>query len=102
MICVDASRVVLEKILLDICSKNNLEEETLNNMIYVLFKKRILDPQTNGYAHTIKAFGNYAAHPNKNKQITFSSKDAILTLSTLITFLSVLESKNLLSGFKND
>jgi hypothetical protein len=67
-------------------------------MIYILFKKKILDPQTNGYAHTIKAFGNYAAHPNKNRQITFSSKDALLVLSTLVTFIDALESKKLIKG----
>ncbi len=96
-----ASRVVLEKILLDICNKNDLQEETLNDMIYILFKKRILDPQTNGYAHTIKAFGNYAAHPNKNKLVEFSSKDALLVLSTLVTFLNILETKNLIQGNKS-
>lgn len=96
-----ASRVVLEKILLRICANNNLSEDTLNDMIYILFKKRILDPQTNGYAHTIKAFGNYAAHPNKNTQIIFSSKDALLVLSTLITLLNALDSKQLIRMNKN-
>lgn len=96
-----ASRVVLEKILLDICAKYNFQEDTLNDMIYVLFKKRVLDPQTNGYAHTIKAFGNYAAHPSKNRQIKFSSKDALLVLSTLVTLLNALESKKLIGNVEN-
>lgn len=96
-----SARVVLEKTLLNICVDNNLDTGTLNDIIYVLFKKRILDPQTNGYAHTIKAFGNYAAHPNKNKQIIFSSKDALLVLSTLVTLLNALESKKLIGSAQN-
>jgi hypothetical protein len=40
------ARVVLEKILLNICKVNNIEEESLNKMIYVLFKKDISSIET--------------------------------------------------------
>lgn len=96
-----SSRVVLEKVLLSICQKHHILEETLNSMIMVLYKKRILDPQTNGYAHTIKAFGNRVAHPNLTNPMNFSTKDALLVLSTLVALLNILESKNLINGFEN-
>lgn len=96
-----SSRVILEKVLLKICKNYNITEETLSEMINTLYKKRVLDPQTNGYAHTIKAFGNRVAHPNLNNPISFNTKDVLLVLSTLVTLLNILESKNLLEGFKN-
>ena len=96
-----SSRVVLEKVLLSICQKHNILEETLSSMIMVLYKKRVLDPQTNGYAHTIKAFGNRVAHPNLTNPMNFSTKDALLVLSTLVALLNILESKNLIEGFEN-
>lgn len=96
-----SSRVILEKVLLNICEENSISEETLNNMIFVLYKKRILDPQTNGYAHTIKAFGNRVAHPSRSNPIEFTTKDALLVLSTLVSLLNIFESKKLLEGFQN-
>ena len=92
------ARVVLEKILLNICKVNNIEEESLNKMIYVLFKKDILTHQTKSYAHTIKAFGNRVAHPSIKQPIIFTSKDALLVLSTLVTLLEILKTQNLLVG----
>jgi len=96
-----SSRVILEKVLLSICNSNEINEDTLNNMIFNLYKKKILDPQTNGYAHTIKAFGNRVAHPSLNKKMTFNAKDALLVLSTLVALLNILEAKKLLKGFEN-
>lgn len=93
------SRVVLEKILLNICKKNNIEEETLNSMIFTLYKKEILNPQTNGYAHTIKAFGNRVAHPNIKHPIIFTPKDALLILSILVALLELLKSQNLIEEY---
>ena len=95
------SRIVLEKIFLSICLSKNIEEGTLGEMMYTLYKKRILNPQTNGYAHTIKAFGNRAAHPNIKKPIKFNSKDALLVLSVLVTLLNELHSQRLLQGFES-
>lgn len=97
-----SSRVVLEKVLLNICQIHNISEETLSEMIMILYKKRVLDPQTNGYAHTIKAFGNRVAHPSRKNPIQFTTKDAMLVLSTLVTFLNILESKKLLEGFNTN
>jgi hypothetical protein len=96
-----SSRTVLEKVLLSICLNNNIQEETLGDMMYVLYRKKFLNPQTNGYAHTIKAFGNRAAHPSIKKPIKFNSKDALLVLSTLVTLLNELHTQNLLQGFKS-
>lgn len=96
------SRVVLEKILLNICKKYDLEEETLGSMIYSLYKKQILTPVTHGYSHTIKAFGNRAAHPNLKNPIVFTPKDALLVLSTLISLLSIFESEKLLEGLNDE
>ncbi len=93
------SRVVLEKVLLNICKQYDLQEETLGSMIYTLNKKRILNPTSHGYSHTIKAFGNRAAHPNLKNPIIFTPKDALLVLSTLISLLAMFESEKLLEGF---
>ena len=96
-----SSRAVLEKVLLSICLKNNIQEETLGEMMYVLYRKKFLNPQTNGYAHTIKAFGNRAAHPSIKKPIKFNSKDALLVLSILVTLLNELHSQKMLQGFES-
>lgn len=96
-----SSRVVLEKILLHICIRHNLLEEILNDMIAILNKKRILDIRSNGYAHTIKAFGNRVAHPNVKQPMHFSTKDALLVLSTLVALLDNLDSNSLLEGIND-
>lgn len=96
-----SARVVLEKILLQIGKKYSIENEKLSDLIYALYSKRILDAPMNGYAHTIKAFGNRVAHPSLDFPIKFTSKDALLVLSVLVTFLNALEAKNLLEDFKN-
>lgn len=96
------ARVVLEKILLNICKVNEIEEEPLNKMIYLLFKKEILTHQTKSYAHTIKAFGNRVAHPSIKQPIIFTSKDALLVLSTLVALLEIFKTQNLLVGLNND
>lgn len=96
------SRVVLEKILLNICKVNEIEEESLSKMIYLLFKKDILTHQTKSYAHTIKAFGNRVAHPSIKQPIIFTSKDALLVLSTLVALLEIFKTQNLLVGLNND
>ena len=96
-----SSRVALEKILLKICMKNNIESSTLSDMIMTLYRKRILNVQTNSYAHTIKAFGNRVAHPNIKNPIIYDTKDALLVLSTFLTMLNEFESNNLLEGIRN-
>lgn len=95
-----SSRVVLEKLLLKLCLLKNIEIEgdKLTNLIYILKKEGILDQQTNGFAHTIKAFGNNVAHPARVNNIKFESRDAMLVLSTLVTLLNVLDSQHLLEG----
>lgn len=95
-----SSRVVLENLLLKICRVKNIEIEgdKLANLIYILKKEGILDNQTNGFAHTIKAFGNNVAHPARVNNIKFESRDAMLVLSTLVTLLNVLDSQHLLEG----
>lgn len=92
-----SSRVVLEKIMLHICTFQNIQTGTLNEMIIILYKKRIFNTQINSYSHTIKAFGNRVAHPNIKNPIRYDTKDALLVLSTLVTLLQELESKNLLT-----
>lgn len=96
-----SSRVILEKILLHICEKYNIHDATLGEMIYQLYNKRVLNPQTNGYAHTIKAFGNNVAHPNLKHPMHFNTKDAMLVLSTLVTLLNTFDSNHLLEGMQN-
>ena len=91
-----SSRVALEKILLKICMQNNIESSTLSDMIMTLYRKRILNVQTNSYAHTIKAFGNRVAHPNIEHPIVYDTKDALLVLSTFLTILNEFEANNLL------
>ena len=83
-------------------TENDIEEESLNKMIYSLFKKDILTHQTKSYAHTIKAFGNRVAHPSIKQPIIFTSKDALLVLSTLVALLEILKTQNLLVGLNND
>lgn len=95
------ARVILEKILLNLCKSNDIEEESLNKMIYLLFKKDILTHQTKSYAHTIKAFGNRVAHPSIKNPILFTPKDALLVLSTLVALLEIFKSQNLLEGITN-
>ena len=91
-----SSRVALEKILLKICVKNSIESGTLSDMIITLYRKRILNLQTNSYAHTIKAFGNRVAHPNIEHPVVCDTKDALLVLSTFLTILNEFEANNLL------
>ncbi len=93
-----SSRVVLEKVLLQICQKYSITNGTLSEMIMLLYKKRVLDVQTNSYAHIIKAFGNKVAHPNLSNPINFNTKDALLVLSTLLILLDAFDKKNLLEG----
>lgn len=90
------SRVILEKILVKISNSKGFESETLADTIHVLYKHRILSPQANGYAHTIKAFGNRVAHPNFTNPIKFTTKDALLVLSTLVALLNILSEQKLL------
>ena len=82
-------------------NRSHLKEESLNKMIYLLFKKEILTHQTKSYAHTIKAFGNRVAHPSIKQPIIFTSKDALLVLSTLVTLLEILKTQNLLVGLNS-
>ena len=96
-----SARVVLEKILLHICQEYNISDATLGEMMYLLYNKKILTPQTNGYAHTIKAFGNNVAHPNLKEPMLFDTKDAMLVLSTLVTLLNIFDSSHLLEGMQN-
>lgn len=91
-----STRVVLEKVLLQICQKLNISSGTLSEMIMMLYRKKVLDVQTNSYAHTIKAFGNKVAHPNLSNPIAFNTKDALLVLSTLLILLNTFDKKNLL------
>lgn len=96
-----SSRVALEKILLKICMQHNIESSTLSDMIMLLYRKRILNVQTNSYAHTIKAFGNRVAHPNIEHPVVYDTKDALLVLSTFLTILNEFETKNLLENSQN-
>ena len=96
-----ASRTVLEKVIRSICLKYDMETDKLVTMIRRLYRKRILDPQTNGYAHTIRAFGNRAAHPSMDNPMHFTSKDALLVLSILVTLLNELHARRLLQELES-
>ena len=90
------ARVVIEKIILKLYSKHFDDEATLNSMMMALYKKRILNPSMNNYAHTIKAFGNKALHPNINAPIVFESKEALFIIGSLLELIKELDSANLL------
>ena len=90
------ARMVTEKIILKLYSKYFDNEATLNDMMMALYRKRILNPSMNNYAHTIKAFGNKAIHPNINSPVIFETKEALFVISSLLQFIKELDSKNLL------
>ncbi len=92
------ARMVTEKIILKLYSKYFDNEATLNDMMMALYRKRILNPSMNNYAHTIKAFGNKAIHPNINSPIVFDTKEAVFVISSLLQFIQELDSKNLLEN----
>ncbi len=92
------ARMVIEKIILKLYSKYFNDQATLNDMMMALYRKRILNPSMNNYAHTIKAFGNRAIHPNINSSIVFETKEAVLVISSLLQFIQELDSANLLES----
>ncbi len=92
------ARMVIEKIILKLYSKYFNDQATLNDMMMALYRKRILNPSMNNYAHTIKAFGNRAIHPNVNSSIVFETKEAVLVISSLLQFIQELDSANLLES----
>ncbi len=89
------ARVILEKTILKLYKYYFKEEATLNEMLQLLHRKRILSPALNNYAHTIKAFGNKAVHPSLNTTSEYKPKDALLVLNTLLQYLQDLKSANL-------
>lgn len=91
-----ASRVVLEKLILELYSDNFEDEVILNTMIFKLQKAKLINTSMLNYAHIIKAFGNKAVHPNIQKPITFSKQEAQLVLSTLLQFLKECDENNIL------
>ncbi len=92
------ARMVIEKIILKLYSRYFDDQATLNDMMMALYRKRILNPSMNNYAHTIKAFGNRAIHPNVNSSIVFETKEAVLVISSLLQFIQELDSANLLES----
>ncbi len=91
-----SARIVVEKIILKLYSQYFEDEATLNGMMAALYRKRILNPSMNNYAHTIKAFGNRAIHPNLDTPVVFKSKEAVLVIGSLLQFINELDSNNLL------
>jgi hypothetical protein len=88
------ARIILEKTMLKLYKYYYKEEATLNEMITALYRKKILSPALNNYAHTIKAFGNKAVHPTLNSDEVTKPKDALLVLNTLLQYLEDLKSTN--------
>lgn len=90
------ARIILEKTMLKLYKYYfNEDPPTLNDMMYILHKKRVLTPAMNSYAHTIKAFGNKAIHPTLDPRSRFEPKDGLLVLSSLLQYLEDLKSTDL-------
>ncbi len=89
------ARVILEKTILRLYKHYFNEEATLNEMMQSLYRKRVLNPALNNYAHTIKAFGNKAVHPTLDTTTAYQPKDALLVLGTLSQYLQDLKSADL-------
>jgi len=89
------ARIVLEKVITQIYYNKFETKTTLNQMIVALHRKNILQKDIDNYAHTIKGFGNQAAHYH-HRGYDATTQDALLTISTLIKFIELVQSRKLL------
>jgi len=96
-----ASRVIVEKLLLELYTEHFDEEATLNTIIYKLQKAKLINTSILNYAHIIKAFGNKAVHPNIKNPVVFTKQEVLLVLTTLSQFLKEIDTNNILD-IKND
>lgn len=85
-----AARIVIEKVLLGLYKSCFTDESSLNQMIVLLYKQKLINQKANNYSHIIKAFGNRAAHHSHNQKNEFTKQEAILVVSTLVELLKEL------------
>ena len=91
-----SSRIIIERLFLELYFNNFNEEDTLNNMIIKLDRVKIINKSISNYAHIIKAFGNKVAHPNIKKEISITSRESKLVLSNLLQLLKEIDENNIM------
>ena len=86
-----ASRRVTEKIITNIYDKHFANEKPFAMKIIILQKSNYITHDMSNLAHTVKAFGNKASHPNDT---VFTNKDALLVVSSLLHLVEKLDAAN--------
>jgi hypothetical protein len=61
-----------------------------------LYVERKIDNKLKSYADTVRLFGNMASHSEFEREITFTTEDAITVSNSLIQFISECISQKLL------
>jgi len=90
---ISASRRITEKLITKIYDKHFANDKPFAIKILNLQKSNYITHDMSNLAHTVKAFGNKAAHPNET---IFTNKDALLVISSLLHFVEKLDAANLL------
>ena len=90
---ISASRRITEKIITTMYDKHFANEKPFAMRIIALQKSNYITHDMSNLAHTVKAFGNKASHPNET---VFTNKDALLVVSSLLHLVEKLDAENLL------
>ncbi len=92
---ISASRRITEKIITKLYDKHFAYEKPFALRIVILQKNNYITNDMSNLAHTVKAFGNKASHPNET---VFTNKDALLVVSSLLHLVENLDTANILEN----
>jgi hypothetical protein len=93
------TRKILEYIVKEIGAKNLRyfkKDLPLHDILKNLYVERKIDNKLKSYADTVRLFGNMASHSEFEREITFTTEDAITVSNSLIQFISECISQKLL------